>query len=176
MNVFCVPGWLSPIFSTFKIPYMVLSVRLQKCPFPLNVCDFFSQSPPRCAALLSLFRLPEALYVSLHVVCPLSLCLSLGRRLIIQAQIILDVRDFFFQGTRVGPMAHYSSTDYCRDYARTHVKLMFHPQHNSMPNQSFLLLWLLPHPSSKRVCINSIVNYSNFRMYFFLTSVLCLVL
>jgi hypothetical protein len=154
---------------------MVLSVLLQQNQFPLNACDFFLKVPHvvRPCYLFSVYR---NFCTSLCTLCaPYPFVFpwaggSLLKRKLSWMSVI------FFKGTRVGPMAHYSSANYCRDHARTHVKLMFHPQHNSMPNQSFLLLWPLPHPSSKRVCINSIVNYSNFRMYFFLTSVLCLVL
>jgi hypothetical protein len=70
MNVFCVPGWLSPILSTFKIPYVVLNVCLQQSIFSFDVCVFFSQTPPRCAALLSLFRLP-GFYIPLCTLCAL---------------------------------------------------------------------------------------------------------
>jgi hypothetical protein len=38
-------------------------------PVPFERLRFFSQSPPRCAALLSLFRLP-GFCTALHVVCP----------------------------------------------------------------------------------------------------------
>ena len=95
MNIFCIPGWLSPILSTFKIPFAVLNVfylpgwlsqilltfnipytvllaRLQEGPF-LFFIQFSPQSPPSCTALLPPYHLPELRYC-----CMLHACISLS--------------------------------------------------------------------------------------------------
>jgi hypothetical protein len=70
---------------------------------------FLSLSPPRCAALLSPFHLPELLYpCTLH---PSSISLSSPGRLW-----------FFSCRTQAGRMAHFLSANYFRDRPRTHVK------------------------------------------------------